>query len=121
MALTSRALYLQGRLIGKLLPRLTNGHPFQEYTYDDGEVVSASVLGWNFGDGHSSHEQLIEAVQAQCHFEAGELRVLCVESQPLLGSTLHWRIVDAKSGKLDEGFARIADLAKRQPWDYGES
>ena len=28
-----------------------------------------------------------------------------VESQPLLGSTLHWRIVDAKRGLLDEGYA----------------
>jgi hypothetical protein len=58
-------------------------------------------------------------VQAQCGFEDGELRVICVEAQPILGSTLHWRIVDAKRGLLDEGRAELADLAARKPWDYG--
>jgi len=47
--------------------------------------------------------------------------VICVEAQPILGSTLHWRIVDAKRGVLEEGYAELSDLAKRKPWDYGES
>jgi hypothetical protein len=47
--------------------------------------------------------------------------VICVEAQPILGSTLHWRIVDAKRGVLDEGYAELADLARRKPWDYGEA
>ena len=42
-------------------------------------------------------------IQEQCDFEDGELRVIMVESQPILGSTLHWRIVDAKRGLLEEG------------------
>ena len=45
------------------------------------------------------------ASRQQCDFEDGELRAIMVESQPLLGSTLHWRIVDAKRGLLDEGYA----------------
>jgi hypothetical protein len=32
-----------------------------------------------------------ERVQAQCHFEDGELQLICVEAQPILGPTLHWR------------------------------
>ena len=37
-----------------------------------------------------------------------------------LGSTLHWRIVDAKRGLLEEGHVPLAELARRAPWDYGE-
>jgi hypothetical protein len=118
--LAFRTLHLQGRILGMLLPRATDGHPFQEYTYADGETVAGSVVGWNFGEGHLADERLIAAVQQQCHFDDGELRVICVEAQPILGSTLHWRIVDAKSGVLEEGHAELSDLAKRKPWDYGE-
>jgi len=118
--LAFRSLHLQGRILGLLLPRATDGNPFQEYTYVDGEAVAASAVGWNFGEGHLADERLIAAVQQQCHFEDGELRVICAEAQPILGSTLHWRIVDAKRGVLDEGYAELSDLAKRKPWDYGE-
>jgi cation diffusion facilitator CzcD-associated flavoprotein CzcO len=52
---------------------------------------------------------------------AAELRVICVEAQQILGSTLHWRIVDANRGVLEEGHAELSDLAKRKPWDYGDS
>jgi hypothetical protein len=56
-------------------------------------------------------------VPEQCGFEDGELRAISVESQPLLGSTLHWRLFDAKRGLLGEGDVPLADLAKRAPWD----
>jgi hypothetical protein len=118
--LAFRTLHLQGRILGMLLPRATDGNPFQEYTYVDGEAVAASVVGWNFGEGHLADERLLRAVQEQCNFEEGELRVICVEAQPILGSTLHWRIVDAQRGTLGEGHAELSDLAKRKPWDYGE-
>ena len=118
--LAFRTLHLQGRVLGMLLPRATDGNPFQEYTYVDGEAVAGSVLGWNFGEGHLADERLIRAVQEQCHFEEGEVRVICVEAQPILGSTLHWRIVDAKRGMLSEGHATLSELARRKPWDCGE-
>jgi hypothetical protein len=118
--LAFRSLHLQGRILGLLLPKATDRNPIQEYTYTDGEAVAGSVLGWNFGEGHLADERLLAAVQQQCHFEEGDLRVICVEAQPILGSTLHWRIVDAQRGLLDEGHAELADLAKRKPWDYGE-
>jgi Transmembrane protein of unknown function (DUF3556) len=118
--LAFRTLHLQGRILGMLLPRATGGNPFQEYTYVDGETVASSVIGWNFGEGHLADERLMALVQKQCHFEDGEVRAICVEAQPILGSTLHWRIVDAKRGVLEEGYARLSDLARRKPWDYGE-
>lgn len=118
--LAFRSLHLQGRTLGLLLPRAISGRPFEEYSYVDGEVVAASVLGWNFGEGHLCDEGLLRAIQAQCGFEDGELRAIMVESQPLLGSTLHWRIVDAQRGLLEEGHVPLAQLARRAPWDYGE-
>jgi len=77
------------------------------------------VLGWNFGEGHLGDERLLRCVQELCGFEEGELRAIMVESQPILGSTLHWRINDAKRGRLDEGWVSLAELSRRKPWDYG--
>jgi hypothetical protein len=114
-----RSLHLQGRCLGLLVPKAIGGRPFSEYRYIDGENVAGSVLGWNFGEGHLCSERLLECIQAQCHFEDGEVRAIMVESQPLLGSTLHWRIFDAKRGLLEEGYAHLDDLARRAPWDYG--
>ena len=117
--LAFRSLHLQGRLLGWLFPQAIGGRPFREYTYCDGELVAASVLGWNFGEGHLCDERLLRAIQSQCHFADGELRAIMVESQPLLGSSLHWRIVDAARGQLAEGYATLEELKRRAPWDYG--
>lgn len=117
--LAFRSLHLQGRTLGLLLPRAIGERRFEAYRYVDGEVVAASVLGWNFGEGHLCDERLLRAIQAQCGFEDGELRAIMVESQPLLGSTLHWRIVDAARGQLEEGYVELDELARRAPWDYG--
>jgi hypothetical protein len=81
-----------GRTLGLLLPEAIGGRSFQEYSYVDSENVAGSVLGWNFGEGHLGDERLLACVQEQCAFEDGELRAIMVESQPILGSTLHWRI-----------------------------
>jgi hypothetical protein len=118
--LAFRTMHLQGRVLGLLLPRAIDGHPFSDYVYADGETVAGSVLGWNFGEGHLADERLIDAIQPQCRFEEGEVRVICVEAQPLLGSSLHWRIVDAARGLLDEGWVDLGTLAARRPWDCGE-
>lgn len=114
-----RSLHLQGRCLGLLFPRAIDGRPFAEYEYVDGENVAGSVLGWNFGEGHLCNDALLTALQAQCHFAEGELRVITVESQPLFGSSLHWRIFDACRGQLAEGDAALDELARRAPWDYG--
>jgi hypothetical protein len=118
--LAFRSLHLQGRTLGLLLPKALGGRPFHEYTYVDGENVAGSILGWNFGEGHLCNERLLECIQAECRFEEGEVRAIMVESQPLHRKTLHWRIVDAKRGMLDEGYVSLDELARRAPWDYGE-
>lgn len=117
--LAFRTMHLQGRMLGMLLPQATDGVPFQRWTYADGETVAGSVLGWNFGEGHLADERLVASIREQCGFEDGELRVICVEAQPILGSTLHWRIVDGKRGVLAEGHAALSELARRKPWDVG--
>jgi hypothetical protein len=67
------------------------------------------VLGWNFGDGHLNGEQLLRAIQPQCGFAAGDVRVVSVESQPLFDATMHWRVIDAVDGVIAEGRTRLAD------------
>jgi hypothetical protein len=32
---------------------------------------------------------------------------------------MHWRISDAKTGLIEEGYAKPSELAARKPWDYG--
>jgi hypothetical protein len=109
-----RAMHLQGRILHSLLPRAVEDQ--SQYTYVDGELVAGVVIGWNFGDGHLHNEQLLEAVQGQCKFQEGELRCIFVESSPLLGSTMAWRIVDAASGEFARGKTLVKDLQERQPW-----
>jgi len=117
--LAFRALHLQGRVLGKLLPQLLDGRRSQDYTYCDGEGLAATALGWNFGEGHLGDERLLAAIQQQCGFEEGEVRVLCVEAQPILKRSLHWRINDAKIGRIAEGYVGLDELAQRKPWDCG--
>jgi hypothetical protein len=100
-----------------VLPRAVDD--IDRYEWMDGEMIAGLSLGWNFGDGHLHGRQLLDAIQAQCGFEAGELRVVTVESQPLLGATMAWKVIDAATGVIDEGETRIADVADFQPWPTG--
>ena len=49
-----------------------------------------------------------------------ELLLVSVESQPLFGPTMHWRVYCPVRGKLTEGKTRIADYKEHQPWPVGE-
>ena len=109
-----RLMHLHGRALPALVPRAVDR--FEDYEWVDGELVAGLVLGWNFGEGHLHHEQLLAAVQAQCGFEAGELRCIFVESQPFMRAALAYRIVDASTGPIAAGELAIADLRARQPW-----
>jgi hypothetical protein len=109
-----RLMHLHGRLLGELVAKAVDR--FEDYEWVDGEIVAGLVLGWNFGDGHLHREELLRAVQQQCGFEAGELRCIMVEAQPLFGKTLHYRIRDAKVGLLEDGHAEVSKLRERQPW-----
>jgi hypothetical protein len=109
-----RAMHLHGRALTRLVPKAVDR--VEEYEWVDGELVAGLALGWNFGDGHLHDEGLLRAIQAQCGFEEGELRCIFVESQPLLRSSLSWRIADAKTGTRETGAIAVSDLRACQPW-----
>lgn len=113
-----RLMHVEGRVLHAVLPKAVDD--IDDYEWMDGEMVAGMALGWNFGDGHLHDEQLIAAIQEQCDFAPAELRVVIVESQPLFGPTMAWRIVDAATGELDRGVSRVADIADNQPWPTGE-
>jgi hypothetical protein len=66
--------------------------------------------------GSLHRESLLRAVQEQCGFEAGELRCVFVEAQPLGQSTMSYRIVDAMTGLREKGEIDVRALRDRQPW-----
>jgi len=109
-----RTMHLHGRALHQLIPRAVDD--IEQRDYADGEVIAGMVLGYNFGDGHLHDHRLLAEVQALCGFEAGELRHIYVESQPMFRPQLRWQIRDAKEGLLEEGVIAIADLLDAQPW-----
>jgi hypothetical protein len=112
-----RLMHLQGRVLHDAIPKAVDD--IDEYEWVDGEMVAGLSLGWNFGDGHLHDLRLLEAVQAQCGFEEGELRVVVVESQPLFGKGHAWKIADAATGVIAEGRSEIREMVGRQPWPTG--
>ena len=109
-----RAMHLQGRVLHGLVRRFVPG--LDERVVLDGELVAGVSLGWNFGDGHLSGPQLMAALQERCGFSEGDVRVLCVESQPLHRWTMDWEAWDLAAGRLDQGRASVRDLMKLQPF-----
>jgi hypothetical protein len=107
-------MHLHGRALQRLLPRAVDD--IEQYEQLDGEIVAGVVLGWNFGEGHLHHGQLLRAVQRQCHFVEGELRCIFVEGQPMGGTSLAWTIQDAASGVQETGEIQVRDLLALQPW-----
>jgi hypothetical protein len=110
-----RLMHLHGRALPILVPRAVG--KLEDYEWLDGELVAGMALGWNFGEGHLHQEDLLDAIQAQCAFDEGELRCIFVESQPLGGSSLEYRIFDAKKGRLEKGKLEVKELRTRQPWE----
>eukprot|EP00698_Gefionella_okellyi_P024836 TRINITY_DN8872_c0_g1_i1.p1 TRINITY_DN8872_c0_g1~~TRINITY_DN8872_c0_g1_i1.p1 ORF type:complete len:561 (-),score=95.31 TRINITY_DN8872_c0_g1_i1:135-1817(-) len=112
-----RMMHLHGRALPILVPQAIEGGDLGDYEWCDGELIAGIALGWNFGDGHLHDEQLLDALQKQCDFEAGEVRCIFVESQPLFGSSLHYRICDAKTGQMKEGHLPVSEFRTRQAWE----
>src|SRR5262249_13880565 len=109
----SRFMHFEGRALLEALPLAVDD--IENYEWHDGEVTGGTVLGWNFGDGHLNGEQLLRAIQPQCGFGAGEVRVVSVESQPLFRAVLHWRVHDPVQGLIAEGHTRLADYQHVPP------
>ncbi|GAC1434302.1 MAG: DUF3556 domain-containing protein [Solirubrobacteraceae bacterium] len=112
--LAFRAMHSHGRALNGLLPRAVDD--IERYDAREGELIAGICCGYNFGDGHFHNEALLAAVQDRCHFEPGELRVIMLESQPAHVQRQHYRIHDAASGLLEEGWVNVADMVSRQPW-----
>ena len=115
----NRQLHLQGRPLLEALP-VAVGSAIDEYEWQEGETFGGTVLGWNFGDGHLNGEELMQRMQPICGFEKGQLRLISVESQPLFGPTMHWRVYCPVDGKIAEGKTKMADYKENQPWPEGE-
>lgn len=118
MMLVSRFMHFQGRPLLEALPVAVDD--IDAYEWHEGEVLGGTILGWNFGDGHLNGEQMLRAIQPICGFEEGEVRVVSVESQPLFGPTMHWRVYDAVKGKIAEGHTKMDDYRDHQPWPVGD-
>ncbi|MDQ3434484.1 MAG: DUF3556 domain-containing protein [Actinomycetota bacterium] len=112
--LAFRAMHGHGRALTGLLPRAVD--EVDDYHVREGELISGVVTGWNFGEGHFHHHQLIEAIQEQCRFGEGDVRVVTLESQPAHIQRQRYRIYDAAAGLLEEGWVDVADMVKRGPW-----
>ena len=117
MMCVSRFMHAEGRPLLEALPRAVDD--IDDYEWHEGEILGGTVLGWNFGDGHLNGEQLLRAIQPQCGFTEGEVRVVSVESQPLFGPTMHWRVYDAVQGMIAEGHTRLDDYDDVQPYPTG--
>jgi len=115
-ALAFRAMHSHGRALHALTARAAPGGDVDAYDVREGEVVAGVVAGWNFGDGHFHHHQLLEAVQERCGFAEGELRVIALESQPIHIQRQRYRIWDAAAGLIEEGWVNVADMVARGPW-----
>jgi hypothetical protein len=118
MSLASRYMHLEGRPLLEALPRAVDH--IDDYEWLEGEVFGGSIIGWNFGDGHLNGKQLLDAIQPQCGFEPGEVRLLSIESQALSRPTMEWKIYDAATGLVDAGTTELAPMRALQPWPTGE-
>jgi Transmembrane protein of unknown function (DUF3556) len=112
-----RALHSHGRALLGLAHRAAGN--VDDYELRDGEIVSGVINGWNFGDGHFHHQQLLEAVQERCNFDEGDLRVVFLESQPAQVQRQRYRLYDAATGLIEEGFVDVAEMVRRGPWLEG--
>ncbi|MFN8151354.1 MAG: DUF3556 domain-containing protein [Solirubrobacterales bacterium] len=112
--LAFRAMHSHGRALLGLLPHAVDD--VEAYNVREGELISGVVNGWNFGDGHLHDKQLLDAVQELCGFEEGELRIVTLESQPAHIPRQHYRIYDAASGLIEEGWVNVVDMTTRNPW-----
>jgi len=117
LSLASRFMHFEGRALLEALPRAVDH--IDDYEWLEGEVFGGSIIGWNFGDGHLNRKLLLDAIQPQCRFEEGEVRLLSVESQPLFDPTMEWKIYDAATGLIDAGTTELRAMREVQPWPTG--
>jgi Transmembrane protein of unknown function (DUF3556) len=116
MGYAFRAFNTHGRALFSLAHRAMADQNEDDYVLTDGERLCSTAIGWNFGDGHFSNEQLVAALHKRCHFEPGEVRVVMLDAQPIHRQTQQYRLVDAATGEFERGYVQVADMVTRQPW-----
>ncbi|CAM5730230.1 hypothetical protein MAUB1S_02347 [Mycolicibacterium aubagnense] len=116
MGYAFRAFNTHGRALFTLAHRAMAGQREDDYILTDGERIVSTAIGWNFGDGHMSNEQLVAALQKRCHFEPGEVRIVMLDAQPIHRQTQQYRLVDAATGEFERGHVKVKDMVTRQPW-----
>jgi len=116
MGYAFRAFNTHGRALFALAHRAMADQNEDDYVLTDGERICSTALGWNFGDGHFSNEQLVAALQKRCRFEPGEVRIVMLDAQPIQRQTQQYRLVDAATGEFERGHVNVADMVVRQPW-----
>jgi hypothetical protein len=117
MGYAFRSFNTHGRALFTLAHRAMAGRGEGDYVLTDGERIVSTAIGWNFGDGHMSNEQLVAALQSRCHFEPGEVRIVMLDAQPIQVQRQQYRLVDAATGEFERGYVNVADMVTRQPWD----
>lgn len=117
MGYAFRSFNTHGRALFTLAHRAMAGRDEAQYVLTDGERIVSTAIGWNFGDGHMSNEQLVAALQRRCHFEPGEVRIVMLDAQPIHRQRQEYRLVDAATGEFERGWVDVADMVTRQPWD----
>jgi hypothetical protein len=110
-----RALHSQGRGLNSVMMNQL-GEDLDRYDIREGEVLANALVGWNFGDGHLHGPALVEAVQAQCGFEPGELIVVVAESEPIGNGRQRYLVIDAAVGEVERGSWAVGDAVEEQPW-----
>src|SRR6201992_1212691 len=116
LAMAFRGMNTHGRALYTLVHRALAGYDEDDYNLCEGETLCATVIGWNFGDGHLHNECLIEALQERCGFEPGDVRVVILDAQPIHIQRQKYRLVDAATGEFERGHVNVADMADAQPW-----
>jgi hypothetical protein len=109
-----RSMHAHGRAHNGLIDRVTDGE--DDVIAVDGELIAGFALGWNFGEGHLHDDQLLRAIQARCGFGPGQVRVICLEGQPIQRQSQAYEVHDAALGLLERGEVRVQDMLARQPW-----
>ena len=112
-AIAWRSMHSQGRALLSLIIRHTDA---ETYVIREAEFICNSLIGWNFGDGHLHDERLINAVQARCQYEPGDLVVAFTESQPIHKNYVEYRVIDAALGVVERGTYVVKDATDEMPW-----
>jgi hypothetical protein len=109
-----RSMHSQGRGLFSVL--MKNFPDLDRRTVREAEFGCNSLIGFNFGDGHLHHLDLINAVQSRVGFAPGEWIVVWVESQPIHREVQRYQVIDAALGVIERGTWRVADAVAQQPW-----